>query len=87
MPEISDEVLYGVGRVLHEARMRECYGNMRPSARRDWPASIKEFRAQRHIGQPWDRRGRRAGPRAGTRPDSLPSYTCNLRAVVLYLRA
>lgn len=49
----EDEIYFHLGGVLHEARMAECYGGMQISARRKWPATIKDFRAQRQTGQPW----------------------------------
>jgi hypothetical protein len=51
--DLTDEVLFSVGRVLHESRMRECYGGWQISTRRAWPATVKDFRRELHIGQPW----------------------------------
>lgn len=53
MSDIGDEVFFRVGGILHEARMRECYGNMQISSRMKWPETFKDFRGQRHDGQPW----------------------------------
>lgn len=53
MTEISDEVLFRVGGVLHEARMTECYGKMQITSRREWPADLKDYRRQQMAGQPW----------------------------------
>lgn len=50
---ITDEAYFHIGGILHEARMKECYGNMQTSSRRVWPNTLKEFRTQRHHGQPW----------------------------------
>jgi hypothetical protein len=51
--EISDETLFQIGGLLHEARMTECYGNSEISSRTKWPSTFKDFRAQRQAGQPW----------------------------------
>lgn len=53
MSDIGDEVFYRVGGILHEARMCECYGNAEISSRKKWPETFKDFRGQRHDGQPW----------------------------------
>ncbi len=53
MSDISDEVLFRVGGILHEARMRECYGEMQISSRRAWPETVKDYRRQQMAGQPW----------------------------------
>lgn len=50
---MTDEQLFHIAGILHEARMRECYGNMTTSSRKPWPATYKEFREQRTITQPW----------------------------------
>jgi len=50
---ISDEVLFRIGGILHEARMQECYGSAQLSSRRAWPATLKDFRRQQMAGQPW----------------------------------
>ena len=49
---MTEEEFYFIGGILHEARMKECYGNMQISSRVAWPATMKEFRAARTIGQP-----------------------------------
>ena len=51
--DASNDVLFRVGGILHEARMTECYGKLQMSSRRAWPATVKEFRGQRIDGQPW----------------------------------
>lgn len=53
MSDISNDILFHVGGLLHEARMRECYGEMQISTRRAWPTTIKDFRRQQMDGQPW----------------------------------
>lgn len=53
MSENGDEIFFRIGGILHEARMQECYGKTNFSARKQWPATFKEFRGQRHDGQPW----------------------------------
>jgi hypothetical protein len=53
MTDIGDEVFYRIGGILHESRMRECYGKMEISSRAKWPETFKDFRRQRHDGQPW----------------------------------
>lgn len=53
MSDIGDEVFFRVGRILHEARMDECYGKMDISSRKKWPETFKDFRGQRMDGQPW----------------------------------
>lgn len=50
---MTDEELFRIGGLLHEARMMECYGNSHISSRKAWPATFKDFRGQRQIGQPW----------------------------------
>ncbi|HXJ94231.1 MAG TPA: hypothetical protein VMT20_15390 [Terriglobia bacterium] len=53
MEEISDYRLYLLGRLLHESRMKECYGNWQMYTRPKWPATFKEYRAQQQAGQSW----------------------------------
>lgn len=53
MAMVSEDDMFRIGGILHEARMRECYGDGRLSSRRDWPATLKDFTRQRHAGQPW----------------------------------
>ena len=53
MTEPGDEVFFRVGGILHEARMRECYGKMNISSRKKWPDTLRDFRGQRMNGQPW----------------------------------
>lgn len=53
MSDISNETLFRIGGILHEARMEECYGSMQISSRRKWPETIKDFRRQQMDGQPW----------------------------------
>lgn len=53
MSEPGDEVFFKVGKILHEARMEECYGKMQISTRKVWPETFKDFRGQRMAGQPW----------------------------------
>lgn len=50
---MTDEDLFRIGGILHEARMVECYGTAQLSSRKAWPATLKEFRGQRQIGQSW----------------------------------
>lgn len=51
--EIPEMHLYILGGVLHEARMKECYGNWQMHTRPKWPATFKEYRAQQQAGQSW----------------------------------
>lgn len=51
--EPTDQEYWYTGGLLHEARMKECYGDWYPSWRAVWPENVKEFRRQRHAGQPW----------------------------------
>ena len=53
MNDGSDEVFFRVGRLLHEARMDECYGKMQIASRKKWPETFKDFRRQRMDGQTW----------------------------------
>jgi hypothetical protein len=53
MSDEGDEVFFRIGKVLHEARMQECYGALQLSARKAWPETFKDFRRQRMDGQPW----------------------------------
>lgn len=53
MSDISNEVLFRVGGILHEARMVEAFGNADFSFRKKWPATLKEFRGQMMAGQSW----------------------------------
>lgn len=48
---LSDEILFRVGKILHEARMKECYGKW--DHKQPWPKDLKEFRHQRTVTQPW----------------------------------
>lgn len=48
-----ESIYFTIGGILHEARMQECYGNLRIQSRNAWPTTLKEFRTQRHLGQPW----------------------------------
>lgn len=50
---ITNDVLFRIGGLLHEARMLECYGDMQTTSRRAWPPTIKDFRRQQMDGQPW----------------------------------
>ena len=47
------EDLYLLAGILHEARMKECYGNWAMTCRVRWPATFKEFREQQQAGQSW----------------------------------
>lgn len=51
IPELSDETLFRVGKILHEARMKEQWGSW--EHRQPWPKDAKDFRHQRTIQQPW----------------------------------
>jgi hypothetical protein len=50
---MTEEELYYVGGIIHERRMKECYGNWSMESRTHWPTTFKEYRRQQQAGQPW----------------------------------
>ena len=51
--EPTDTELFHIGRLLHEARMKECYGSWtHMPSRYKWPETEKEYRGQQQTGQP-----------------------------------
>jgi len=52
MSQITED-LYLLAGILHESRMKECYGNWSMSCRVRWPETFKEFREAQQAGQSW----------------------------------
>lgn len=45
--------LFQLAGIIHEARMKECYGNWNTALRQAWPKDFKEYRTQQQAGQSW----------------------------------
>lgn len=51
--ELSDEELYHLAGIIHEARMADCFGSWDSVYREVWPKTFKSFRGIQQAGQLW----------------------------------